>query len=79
MLNEIREQVRALLAKDNLQLGDDDALVTSGRLNSMKVIELATWLEEKYQIDFYAHTFHVKDFNSVNDIVRLVQAKQAGN
>ncbi|MES2218500.1 MAG: phosphopantetheine-binding protein [Pseudomonadota bacterium] len=75
MKNEIRERVLSLLGSDNQQLGDDDSLVVSGRLSSVKVIELATWLEEKYHIDFYAHTFHVKDFDSVNSILKLVEDK----
>jgi acyl carrier protein len=76
MRNAIREHILMLLAEHHRHIGDDDSLVISGRLNSVKVIELATWLEEKYQIDFDAHSFHVKDFDSVNDVVRLVKSKQ---
>lgn len=74
---EIRERILSLLGDDAVELGDDESLVLSGRLSSMKVVELATWLEEKYNVTFYAHTFHVRDFDSINSILRLIKANQS--
>jgi acyl carrier protein len=76
MRNAIREHILMLLNEPERHIGDDDSLVISGRMNSIKVIELATWLEEKFNIEFDAHTFHVKDFDSVNDVFRLVKSRQ---
>jgi acyl carrier protein len=77
MRDEIRERILGLLGGGELR--DDEPLVVSGRLNSVKVIELATWLEEKFHISFDGHVFHVHDFNTVDSVVELVKTLQVEN
>lgn len=72
----IRAMVRQQLARVEVEprFGDDDSLVLSGRLDSLKVVDLAAQLEEHYGLDFAAAGFNQYDFDSVNAIAALVEA-----
>lgn len=73
--NEIKDQVKFLLKqlqKDNHELADDASLVMSGLLNSLKIIELATWLENQYKIDFGKIGFSIYYFETIGSIEKLI-------
>ena len=71
MIDRIRDEIKILLDDDSL-FTDNDPLVTSGRLNSLKIIELASWLEINYGIDFSNKVFNIYDFENVSTIVKLI-------
>jgi acyl carrier protein len=75
MENSVLQKVLSLL-DDHKKLELNDSLVMSGRLSSLKVVELAVWLEKNYQIDFSDETFDVFDFDSVGSIINLIKRKQ---
>lgn len=53
-------------------------LITSGILDSIGTVKLVSFLEETYGIELEAHEMSVDLLNTVDDIVRLVQAKRGG-
>lgn len=71
MIENIRAQI-SLLLDDNKFFTDTDPLVTSGRLNSLKIIELASWIEINYKVDFSKKTFNIYDFENILSIVKLI-------
>jgi acyl carrier protein len=75
MENSVLQKVLSLL-DDHKKLELNDSLVMSGRLSSLKVVELAVWLEKNYQIYFSDETFDVFDFDSVGSIINLIKRKQ---
>jgi acyl carrier protein len=75
MLEKIRKEVLSLLDEGDKSLTDDDALVSSGRLSSFKIVVLATWLEKNYGVDFSARSFNIYDFDTIKKIANLVSHK----
>lgn len=53
-------------------------LITSGILDSIGTVKLVSFLEETYGIELEAHEMSVDLLNTIDDIVRLVQAKRGG-
>lgn len=74
MKDEIRDYLYSVLGTEK-KITDDHLLVTSGALNSLKVIELAMWLEKKYGISFAAQSFNAYAFDSINSIDKMVRHK----
>ncbi len=77
----VRESVRAHLrqalqdAGDSRPLRDDDALFSSGRLDSLALTQLVLFLEAQFQLDFGALDFSAELLDSVEVIEALVQPK----
>jgi acyl carrier protein len=76
MLEKIRKEVTLLLDEGDITLADDEALVTSGRLSSLKIVELATWLEKNYGVNFSAQSFNIYDFDTIKKITDLATHKK---
>ena len=79
--DEIRGAVRgfiledALVGEDPANLTDDLPLRTSGIIDSMGVIRLTSFLEERLGIRVDAHETGVENTDTVNAIVALVTSK----
>jgi acyl carrier protein len=80
--DELRSSVRELILTEFLpgeapeNLEDDMPLRTSGILDSLAVLRLTTFLEERCGIRIEAHETGVENFDTVDDIVRFARAKQ---
>jgi acyl carrier protein len=74
--DQIREFVRSLLARRERgpAFSDREPLVTSGRLNSVEIIEIAVFLEKTFQVDFSLRPFDQYDFDSIEKIAEFVPA-----
>ena len=79
--DDIRSAVRsfiledALVGEDPANLGDDLPLRTSGIIDSMGVIRLTSFLEERFGISVDAHETGVENTDTVNAIVAFVASK----
>ncbi|MBX7167428.1 MAG: acyl carrier protein [Pirellulales bacterium] len=60
------------------ELTADTELITTGILDSVGILKLVTFLEERFNIGIAAHEADVEYLNTIADIVRLVGEKQAG-
>lgn len=82
MDDQIRQAVRTFLLEDPLQgedpanLTDDLPLRTSGIVDSMGVIRLTGFLEERFGIRIEAHETGVENTETVNAIVAFVESKR---
>jgi acyl carrier protein len=78
---EIRDAVRvfiledALVGEDPANLTDDLPLRTSGIIDSMGVIRLTSFLEDRFGIRVDAHETGVENTDTVNAIVAFVASK----
>lgn len=72
--NAIREFLAVLLRKkgDAQPFSDSDSLLLSGRLQSLDAIELITFLEEKYGLDFADRPFDQGLIDSVDNMASLL-------
>jgi len=75
---EKRDAVRSLLGSllekksDRTAFTDEDSLVLSGRLDSLDVIDLISFLEERFGLDFADDGFDQHELDSVNAILGRV-------
>ena len=54
-------------------LGDGDSLVLSGRLSSLDVVDLLTFLEDELDFEMDPRRFDLANFDSVDTIVAMVE------
>jgi acyl carrier protein len=73
---EIRDFVRELLERkgEHGALSDGESLITSGRLDSVDVLEIVTFTETRYGLDFASRPFDPGDFDTIASIVALVSS-----
>jgi acyl carrier protein len=71
---DLRECVATLLRDrgDEAPFGDDDALISSGRLDSLAVVEIVSLMETRFAVDFAKVDFDRDAFESISAMARLV-------
>lgn len=74
----IRQYIVAELIKDKKQanLGDSDSLIESGIVDSLGIMKLIGFLEDRINIQISDDELIPENFSSVNSITALVQKKQ---
>jgi acyl carrier protein len=79
-----KEALRAYILSEFLpgesprNLKDNTPLRTSGVLNSMGLLRLVSFVEDKYGIELEAHETGVEDFGTIDAIANLIERKIAG-
>ena len=68
-----------LPGEDPAALTDTTALVTTGILDSLAVLKVMTFLEERFGISIKPREAVVDNLNTIPDIVRLVTSKKASS
>ena len=65
--------------QDNLKtkLADDTSLITSGLINSLKVMRLVNFIEDRFLISVVDETLQLENFDSIDAISDLVSRKLA--
>ena len=76
--DQVREFLISLLESkdDHGPVGDADSLVTSGRLDSVDIIDTLGFLERTYGFEMDPAEFDQIHFDSVENIVNLVEKQQ---
>lgn len=77
-----REQIRSYIARllhesrsDSEAFRDDESLVLSGRLSSLDVVNLLTFLEGAFQFTIDPNEFDIARFDTVDSIARMLSAQ----
>lgn len=70
----IRRFISQLLSErdDREPYGDEESLVRSGRLDSLSVVKLVSFLETEFGVDFTRVEFEPERFDSVSEIEGIV-------
>lgn len=81
-MNDVKERIRQFLAEslpgEKLsELHDDTPLRTSGRMDSMALLRLVSFIEESFGIEVQAYEASVENFDRIEDIEAYVQRKRA--
>ena len=76
----VREYILAefLPGEDPNALSDSTPLIDGAILDSLATLKLVAFLEERYNIEIQAYEVSADHLNTISDIARLVQSKQAG-
>ena len=78
-----KETIRSFILATQLpgesaeNLRDDTRLQTSGILDSLAVMALITFLEQKFQIELDVYDTAVEHFDSIQDIASIVAKKRS--
>jgi acyl carrier protein len=81
-MDEVKDVVRQFILSNYLQgerpenVRDDTALQTSGILDSLAVLGLATFLEKRYGLELAASETGLEHFDRIEDIARLIAVKR---
>jgi len=79
--NQVKEEIRAYILSEFLpgeqpsNLRDETPLRTSGVLDSIAVLRLVSFLEQRYGIEVQAHEAGVENFDSLESIANFVRSK----
>jgi acyl carrier protein len=77
-MDDTRETIRRLLEEillknnDTRGFADSDSLIFSGRFQSLDVLEIVTFLEERFGLDF-SEGFDQSRLDSVEEIMNLLE------
>ncbi|MCP5281643.1 MAG: acyl carrier protein [Rhodoferax sp.] len=75
LLDALRQYLRTIqkpgVSVESLAL--DDPLVASGLLDSLAIMQIVVWLEERYGIDFAASGFDPERLATMGSIVALIE------
>jgi acyl carrier protein len=76
----IRAFVTDLLLRkgDDAPFSDGDSLVHTSRLDSLEVVEIVAFMEEKLGVDFARSGFERDDFDTIRTMARLVDQGRPG-
>ncbi|HKW62488.1 MAG TPA: acyl carrier protein [Candidatus Acidoferrum sp.] len=64
-----------LFGQGNGNLHNDDSFLDKGIIDSTGVLELVTFLEEKYHVKIHDHELVTENLDSVNNLVRFIETK----
>jgi acyl carrier protein len=76
----IQSLFRGLLDQkgDHGAFGDHDSLVLSGRLDSIDVLEIVTYLEANFGVNFADGGFDQRELDSVDAVLARVERERVG-
>jgi acyl carrier protein len=74
---ELRKYITADLMRDaSYQLGDDEALISGGLIDSFSLVELQLFIEQKFGVFIDDTELTTDNIDCLNDIVTLVEKRQ---
>jgi len=80
----VREQVRSYVEKvlkenkdDTAPFADSDSLVLSGRLSSLDVVDVLTFLEGAFNFEMDPNDFDQAKFDTVDSMVAMLETQRA--
>jgi acyl carrier protein len=78
--NQIRDYIAKILREtsgDNDPVTDSDSLVLSGRLSSVDVVDVLSYLESHFNFSMDPRRFDPAKFDTVDSIVAMLDEKAA--
>ena len=81
-MDEIKQDIRQFLSEILHEgrastLGDDTPLRTSGLLDSMALLRLVGFVEEKFGIEVSAYEAGIENFDRIDDIAAFILRKRS--
>lgn len=75
MKEHVRKLIESnlLILDDDVEFTDDDNLFEMGFVNSLFAMKLLNFIESEYSITIKNEDIDVNNFNSVNNIIRLIK------
>lgn len=78
MKSEIAQFIATEILKDpERKIADDEAIISSGLIDSFNLVDLALYIEEVFRVRIDDAELTADVFDSINELALLVQARQA--
>jgi acyl carrier protein len=80
-LNEMRDMLTKYLAKDVLKqpnrvIQPDEALLTTGLIDSFHLVDLALFVEDNFGVHIDDSELNASTFDSLSGLIALIQSRQ---
>lgn len=80
----IEEQVRQFITENFLfseekKVADTDSFLENGIIDSTGVLELVSFVEEKFNVKVKDEEMVPENLDSINNLVKFIKSKQNGN
>ena len=78
--DRVRQYIEKILKEnkdDTASVGDADSLVLSGRLSSLDVVDVLTFLEGEFAFEIDPNEFDQAKFDTVDSIVGMLEKQHA--
>jgi acyl carrier protein len=82
MNDQIKEEIRQYILTEFLpgekasNLRDDTGLRTGGIIDSVGLLQMIDFIEERYKIQIEAHEAGVENFDRIEDIANFIETKR---
>lgn len=79
---DTREILRSYLTshivegKEADRLQDETPLMTGGILDSVSILQLIAFVEERFEIEIQPHEASVRNFDNIEGIAKLIESKR---
>jgi len=78
---DVKERIKAYLAEeffggDDSELNNDTKLVSSGLLDSISTMQVISFLEDEYQVEFYPQEMTPEYIDTVDLLAQCVEDKR---
>lgn len=79
MSAEIRNKVRAFFGSElqKKEIGDEDSLLLAGIIDSLRMLDLITYLESEFGVEIDDEELMPDNFDSIDAIVAFLHEKEA--
>ena len=74
----IKKMIRDFLLKGkklNIKMTDDDSLLLNGVIDSLKMIELTSYIEKTFDIEIQDNELMPDNFDTINAITNFIKSK----
>lgn len=80
-LNEMKEQIATYIAAEILkdaghQIAFDEAIISSGLIDSFSLVDLALFIEETFNVRIDDAELTADVFDSIDELARIIRARQ---
>jgi len=74
---EYKDSIKEFLNMRGFDVSEDDELIESGVIDSMDIVELVVYIEEKIGVKIDASVLLIDNFRNLNSICRLIENEKS--
>lgn len=78
MKEKIRNYIRNEICTEKTEFTDNESLYDNGVLDSLKIVQLAVFLQDEFHIVLSPADMRIEDFETVDNIIAYVKRLQGG-
>ena len=77
IITALEEYISAkILKQPGRKIGTDEALISSGMIDSFSLVDLALFVEDKFNVRIDDAELNAQTFNNLNELAALIESRQ---